>query len=161
MKRILGYLANHAIAVTALVVGTLGLASGSYAAFTISGSQIRNHTINPVKLNPQLIAGNVRGWAVVAPSGHLVSGAGHPAVSAGGAPGQYTIDWGSEVNRRCATDAGVDEISSTPSVAGYASAGTFAFFNHRTRRRAGRTIVETFNQQGQSTALGFDVIVVC
>jgi hypothetical protein len=161
VTRILRYLVDHALAAAALVFSLLALAGGSYAAFTISGSQIRNHTIDPVKLNPRLIAGNVRGWAVVVPSGHLVGGAGHPVVSVGGAPGQYTIDWGSDVNRRCATDAGVDAISSTPSVAGYASAATFAFFNHRTRRRAGRTIVETFNQQGQPTALGFDVIVAC
>lgn len=161
LTRILRYLADHAIAVTALVFSLLALAGGSYAAFSISGSQIQNRTINPVKFNPRLINGNVRGWAVVAATGRVVSSAGHPVVSVGTAPGQYTIDWGSDVNRRCATDVTVDEISSTPAVAGYSSGATFAFTNHRTRRRAGRTLIETFNQSGKPAPLGFDVAVIC
>jgi hypothetical protein len=161
MKRIVGYLADNALAVVALIASLLALAGGSYAAFSISGRQIRNRTIDPVKFNPRLINGNVRGWAVVAATGRVVSSAGHPVVSLGTGPGQYTIDWRSDVNRRCATDVTVDEISSTPAVAGYASGATFAFTNHRTRRRAGRTIIETFNQSGQPMPLGFDVAVIC
>ena len=53
---------RNAIALTALFVA---LAGSSYAAVTINGSQIQNRTINPSKLNPHLIAGNVRAWAIV------------------------------------------------------------------------------------------------
>lgn len=168
MTRILRYLADHALGLLALAIGLLGLATGAYAAFTISGSQIRNHTIEPVKLDPRFIAGSVRAWAVVSPSGRLVSGAGRPHVSTVGFPGQYEIDWGVSVSRRCATVATVDIISSAPTetvssaagtgsfVAGYASAGSFS-----ARHRVRRTLIETFNHTGKPTPLGFDVAVVC
>lgn len=173
MTRILRYLADHALAAIALICSLLALASASYAAFMISGSQITNHSIDPVKLDPKFINGNVRAWAVIGPSGRLIAGAGGPAVSSAGFSGQYDIDWRAAVTRRCATEATVDGISSKPTesvttpqgteslVAGYASGATSAFFNHRTKRRAGRTIVQTFDQQGRPAALGFDVAVVC
>ena len=66
MKRIVGYLGDNALAVVALAASLLALAGGSYAAFSINGAQIRNHTINPSKFNPRLINGNVRAWAIVA-----------------------------------------------------------------------------------------------
>ncbi len=67
----------------------------------------------------------------------------------------------------CATTATIDSNSSQPTetistsqlnghfVAGYASAATFS------HRRVRTTGVETFNQTGQPTPLGFDVVVVC
>jgi hypothetical protein len=173
MTRALHHLRHHALATTALLLAILGMGSASYAAFTISGRQIRNHTIDPVKFDPRFIAGSVRGWAVISPSGRLISGGGRPVVTAGGFPGEYTIDWGTGIDRRCATSATVDQIASKPTetitgptgtgsfVAGYASAASFSYFNHRTKRRAGSTIVEAFNQQGQPAALGIDVVVVC
>jgi hypothetical protein len=145
VNRILRYLADHAIALAAFMLAVLALAGGSYAAFTTSG-------------------GSVRVWAVVAPNGRLVAGAGHPRVSTVGLPGQYEIDWGAAVSRHCATNATVDDISSKPTesvsgssfVAGYASAGTYAL-----HRKIRRTVIETFNGSGQPTPLGFDVVVVC
>ena len=167
MKRILRYLANHALAVTALVVGTLGLASGSYAAFTISGSQIRNHTIDPAKLNPRFINGNARAWAIVGPNGQVIRGAGHPKVTQSvGLPSDYIIRWGVKVGR-CSTVAGIDAAASPPTErvavpgnpslpvpAGYAIASTFG-------GRGAATNVVTYNQSGQPTPLAFDVAVIC
>lgn len=163
MTRILRYLADHALGLLALAIGLLGLATGAYAAFTISGSQIRNHTIDPVKFDPRFISGSVRAWAVVSANGRLVAGGGGPHVSTVGLPGQYEIDWRVGVSRRCATQATVDIIGSTPTetvsgnsfVAGYASAATYA------HRKVRRTVVETFNAGGQPTPLGFDLAVVC
>lgn len=163
MKRILRYLADHALAATALVVGTLGLASGSYAALTISGGQIQNRSIPPTKFDPRFINGSTRAWAVVSPTGRLIAGAGHPRVSTVGLPGQFEIDWGVRVSRRCATEATVDNIASPPTEtvsgtafkAGYVTAATYS------QRKVRRTVLETFNAAGQPTPLGFDVTVVC
>lgn len=146
MKRILSYLADHAIAVAGLAVAVLALAGGSYAALTTS-------------------AGNVRAWARVRPNGHVIAGAGHPR-SVEQINGVYVINWKAAVSGRCATTATVDQASSRPTetigpplnshfVAGYASAATSS------SRHVRSTVVETFNQNGQPTSLGFDVVVVC
>jgi hypothetical protein len=166
LKRIARYLATHALATTALIFSLLALAGGSYAAFTISGSQIQNHTIDPVKLNPRFIAGNARAWARVRPNGHLIAWGGGPR-SIEQTNGVYVIDWKTAVGGHCVTTATVDASSSTPTervstpqesasfVAGYASAATTS------HGRVRSTLVETFNQNGQATPLGFDVVVVC
>lgn len=167
-SRIINYLRAHAVAAAALVCSILALAGSSYAAVTISGSQIQNHTITPVKFDPRSISGNVRAWAIVGPGGHVIVGAGKPKVTPqAGDPGGYGIRWGVKV-ARCATIATVDFTSSPPTerlalggepsrpfTAGYAVASTGAG-----ARNAG-TYVQTYNSQGQPTPLGFDVIVTC
>ena len=146
MKRILSYVADHAIAIAGLILAVLALAGGSYAALTNS-------------------AGNVRAWARVRPNGHLIAGAGGPRVTQQ-INGVYVIAWKVKVSGRCATTVTVDSATSQPTenigpplnshfVAGYASAATFS------TRHARNTTVETFNQTGQPTSLGFDVVVVC
>ncbi len=163
---ILSYLRHHALAVAAFVCSILALAGSSYAAFTISGSQIQNHTINPVKLNPKFINGSVRAWAIVAPNGKVIAGAGGPRVTVGiSAPGDYGIRWRVKVGR-CGTNATIDGASSpvtervpvpgnsaAPFSAGYAVGATSP--------RNNETAVQTFNQQGQPTPLAFAVAVVC
>lgn len=154
---------RNAIALTALFVA---LAGSSYAAVTINGSNIRNNTINPSKLNPHLIAGNVRAWAIVRANGQVITGAGHPRVTpAAGFSGEYLIRWGVTV-KRCATLATVD-TSSAPTEqvavpgnsalalpAGYALASTAG-------GRVPETTVVTYNQSGQPTPLVFNVAVIC
>ena len=162
-SRILKYLGDHALATAALVVALLALGGSSYAAFTISGSQIRNHTIDPVKLNPRLIAGNVRAWARVAPNGQVIAGGGRPSASAGGTPGSYEVRWGVRVSRHCTSLATVDPGSSpaTETINGdHFTAGFATAFSTRVRTR-NLTFVQTFIQSGQPTGLGFDLIVVC
>ncbi len=56
------FIRHNAIALLALFVA---LGGSSYAAFSISGSQIRNHTIDAVKLDPTSIAGSIRAWAII------------------------------------------------------------------------------------------------
>jgi hypothetical protein len=164
--RIVEYLRQHALGAAAFVCSILALAGSSYAAFTINGSQIRSHTINPVKLNPKFINGNVRAWAIVAPNGRVIASAGKPKVTPViSDPGGYGIRWGVKVGR-CATDATIDSESSSPTervsipgnpsapfTAGYATAATSGAHNE--------TAVQTFDEQGQPAQLGFDVAVIC
>lgn len=166
--RIIHYLRDHALALTALVFSILALAGSSYAAVTISGSEIRNHTITPVKLDPRSISGNVRAWAIVGPGGHVIASAGRPKVTPGASdPGGYGIRWGVKV-ARCDTVVSVDFSSSPPTErlplygnpsvpfsAGYAVTSTGP------ASRGNQTYVQTYNQQGQPTPLGFDIAVIC
>ena len=102
---------RNAVAYIALFVA---LAGSSYAAVSISGTQIRNHTINPVKFNPRFINGNVRAWALVGANGHVMASAGRPRVAlAAGLPSEYRIFWGVKVGH-CATVASVDGADSRP-----------------------------------------------
>jgi len=166
VSRIATYLHQHALAAAAFLCSILALAGSSYAAFTISGSQIRNHTINPVKLNPKYINGNVRAWAIVGPNGKVIAGKGRPRVTVTVvAPGNYGIRWGVQVGR-CATEVTIDSATSRPTervpsqgnpsqafTAGYAVAATAGSHNG--------SGVQTFDQAGQPTPLGFDIALIC
>ncbi len=173
INRTVHYLRQHAIALAALICSILALAGSSYAAFSlpagsVGAAQIRNHAIDPVKLDPKLITGSVRGWAIVGPNARLVAGAGKPKVTALlSDPGGYGIRWGVNVGR-CDTVATVDATSSPPTervpipgnpsvpfTAGYAVASTVH------APRGNETGVQTYDQQGQPTPLGFDVTVIC
>jgi len=164
-RHLLRHAQRNAIALTALFVA---LAGSSYAAVTINGSQIQNRSINPVKLNSHLIAGNVRAWAIVRANGQVIASAGHPRLfTALGLPGERQIRWGVKVSR-CATNTTVDTNSpatenvaipgnaSVPVPAGYAIASTM-----NPSGAGPETTVVTYNQAGQPTPLGFDVTVVC
>jgi hypothetical protein len=172
VKHVLRYLGDHALAAIALVCSLLALAGSSYAAFTISGGQIVNHTIDPVKFNPRLIGGNVRAWARMSASGRVIAG----RVFKGGLLGgnEYNVEWNIAHVGRCGTLVSVDADNpgvspvdvSLPGggaeVAGYATARTSDFpKGNPSRGKHSTTSVTTFNQQGQPTPLGFDVILVC
>ena len=114
ITRIVHYLRQHSLAAVALIFSILALAGSSYAAVTISGSQITNHSIAPVKLDPRFINGNVRVWAIVGPAGRVIASAGKPRVTLPVSdPGGYGIRWGVKVGR-CDTVATVDLRSSPP-----------------------------------------------
>ena len=87
LRRIIDYLSRHALAAAAFVCSLLALAGSSYAAFTINGRQIVNHTVAPSKFDPKFMNGSVKGWAVVGPDGHVFAGAGEPRVFSTGSPG--------------------------------------------------------------------------
>ncbi len=61
-QRIARYLGRNAIAVLALFVA---LGGTSYAALTISGGQLRNHSVDAVKLNRRSIAASIKAWVNV------------------------------------------------------------------------------------------------
>jgi hypothetical protein len=168
-SRILAYVRRHAIAVLALVCSVLAMAGSSYAAFTIKGSQIVNHTIPPSKFNPKFINGSVRAWAVVRPDGRVIAGAGGPRVFSLEIPGFWGMRWRVIFQGRCETSATVDyrtsllteqlpvSGASVPFRAGFAVASTAGVPG----KRGDETDVQTFNQSGQPTPLGFDVAVIC
>jgi hypothetical protein len=62
MTRVLNHVRSNLVAYIALFVA---LGGTSYAAMTISGSQIRNRTINAIKLNPDTISASIRAWVIV------------------------------------------------------------------------------------------------
>ena len=171
MRRTLNYLSRHALAAAAFVCSILALAGSSYAAFTVNGSQIVNHTIGPSKFDPKFINGSVRAWAVVDSAGHVSAGAGGPRAFSTAIPGFYRIRWRVTVPGRCATSATIDYQTSSPTeqlslnggsipfTAGYAVASTVG--RPPNRNRGVQTFVQTFNQSGQPTPLGFDVAVIC
>lgn len=166
-NRIVDYLRHHAIALLALVCSILAMAGSSYAAFTMRGSQIVNHTIPPSKFNPKFINGSVRAWAVVEPNGRVAAGAGGPQAGSTGIPGLYEIRWRVTVPGRCATVASIDshlspqteQVGDTSFSAGFAVASTVG--RPPKRNRGAQTVVDTYNQSGQPTPLGFDIAVIC
>lgn len=169
MTRIARHIRRNIVGYVALFIA---LGGTSYAAFSlppgsVGGPQIKNHAIDPVKLNPKLITGSVRAWAVVGRAGRVIAGGGTPQIGNPPIPGSYEIRWSVRVGSRCSTVATVDgghsptteqiPIPGNPSVAvtaGYAVANT-------TGGPHGTTFVTTFNQQGALTPLGFDVAIVC
>jgi hypothetical protein len=62
MTRILNHARKNVVGYVALFVA---LGGTSYAALTISGSQIRNRTIDAIKLNPKTISASIQAWVVV------------------------------------------------------------------------------------------------
>lgn len=174
VTRILRYLADHALAVIALVCSLLALAGASYAALTVPPGSvneraIKNHVIDPIKFDPRFINGSVRAWAIVGSGGRVIAGGGKPHTGSPPIPGSYEIRWGVKFERNCATSVTIDADHSPttedipipgnpsqPFTAGYAVTDS-----SRSSSGRGVTFVNTFNQQGQLTALGFDVTVIC
>ena len=171
MTRMLNHVRTNAIAYLALFVALSGT---GYAAVTLpAGSvgerELKNHSIDPVKLDPRFITGSVRAWAIVGSAGRVIAGGGGPITGQPPSPGSYEVTWGQKVRPDCSTIATIDGDhspgtehvalqgnSSVPVAAGYAVADT-------SRSGSGRavTFVTTFNQSGQLTPLGFDVAVIC
>ena len=163
------HVSRNVVAYLALFIalGGTGYAATNLPAQSVGAAQLRDHSISPVKLDPSRINGNVRAWAIVRPSGHVIAGGGKPRVGQViGFPGRYTIRWGVNVGR-CDTAATIDLAASPPTetlaipgdpavpfTAGYAVASTSG-------GRAAGTFVQTYSQAGQPTPLGFDVTVVC
>jgi len=151
MTRVLEYLRHHAIALTALICSFLALAGASYAAF-----ELPNHSIDPAKLNPRYIGGYVRAWVSVNATGRVTASGGGARVLVDRfvGPGHYVIDWNPRPSSRCQATGSVD-FSNGP-VAGYLNAESA-----RTRSQGQQSIVQTYNAQGQPTALAFDVQLIC
>jgi hypothetical protein len=170
MNRILGRIRANAVAYLALFVA---LGGSSYAAVNLpAGSvgerQIRNHSIDPVKLNPKFIAGSVRAWAIVGSGGKVIAGGGGPKVSADAPyPGAYEVRWSVRFSPRCSTNATVDSSHSPPTenvaVPGNSSIPVTAGYvvAYSSGGKPSATFANTYNAQGQLTPLGFNVAVIC
>jgi hypothetical protein len=124
------------------------------------------------------IAGSVRAWAIVTPTGKVIAGGGKPRVltNAISPNGQYTIEWGVPIPRVCATVATVEKRAALgptetvtapggsvmfPVVAGYVSQVETVGGSARSGNTTPATDLTTFNQAGQLAPLPFDVALIC
>jgi hypothetical protein len=137
----------------------LGGTGYALSANSVGERQLRNHAVNPIKLNRRYIGGYVRAWATVDASGHVVAASGRPKVQMVPfvAPGHYIILWNTKPNTRCGAVASVDGrgIGSSGALPGSAVPNTGGSI------RGEETVVVTFNGQGQPAALPFDVALIC
>jgi hypothetical protein len=173
MRRLISHVRANVIAYLALFVA---LGGTSYAAISIPRNsvgtrQLRNGAVTPVKLGKG-IAGSVRAWAIVGPTGKVMAGGGKPHVVA--IDGQYKIYWSVPMPKTCETVASVEqrgalgptEMAPTPGgglnvIAGYVSQVETIGGLARSNATTPTTSLLTFNQSGQLAALPFDVAVIC
>ena len=163
MTKLIGrHLRNNAVGYVAL---TVALGGTSYAATSPNATraQLQSPTVH-VARDPQLINGNVRAWAIVGPAGRVVASGGKPKVTRLiGNPGGYGIRWRAKVGG-CATVATIDLRLSRPTesiaIPGNSAAPFTAGYAVGSTTGTG-TVIQTFNQQGQPTPLGFDVVLIC
>ena len=173
MKAVLEHVRRNVVGYIALFValGGTGYAAATLPRGSVGAQQLKNHAIDPTKLNPKFINGNVRAWAVVTASGRVVGGGGKPEGAQTVTPGEYEIDWGVKLKPSCGTIATIDLAHSPPTeeiplrggslsavTAGYA---VTEIFSDGAARRNNVTSVHTFDQSGRLSPLGFDVTVVC
>jgi hypothetical protein len=91
VTRLLAHARQNLVAYLALFVA---LGGTSYAALTINGSQIRNRSIDAVKLNPKTIAASIKAWAIVyAGSNSAGAGAASSSVRVSAIGAGETITW--------------------------------------------------------------------
>jgi hypothetical protein len=138
----------------------LGGTGYALSANSVGERQLRNHAVNPIKLNRRYIGGYVRAWATVDASGHVVAASGRPKVQMVPfvAPGHYIILWNTKPNTRCGAVASVDArgIAGSGALPGSAVPVTTG-----SRLRGAETTVTTFGAHGENAALPFDVVLTC
>ena len=117
MLKTLTFIRHNAISLLALFVA---LGGTSYAALTISGSQIRNRSINAIKLNPKSVPASIRAWAIVYGDGsHASAGPSSSRIRVSSLGTGEAITW---VNRRFARNCMPMATSlGVPSTGGYGS----------------------------------------
>jgi hypothetical protein len=162
MRHVLAHLRANAIAYLALFValGGTGYAATRLPAGSVGARQIKNHVIQPVKLDRRLIGGTVRMWASVSAAGKVLAGGAGMAVSqVSGVPGDYVANprKGSKlaVPRKCSAVASVDQ--NPDEVPGYAEADVSTFPSGV----PWQLFVSTYAPDGHRESLPFDVVVIC
>jgi len=163
MTRLLGHVRSNAVAYVALFIalGGTGYAAANLPAGSVGAAQIRNHVIQPVKLDPRYIGGSVRLWASVSASGKVVAGGrGVTVVPQGSVPGDYLVSPSRRSRiatpRGCEAVASVDDSSAVP---GFANAQLVVGSRGEVPRW--QVVIATDEAGGQSTALPFDFAVIC
>lgn len=162
MTRLLSHLRANVVAYLALFVALSGT---SYAMTqlppgSVGGRQLKNHSIDPVKLNQRYIGGYVRAWATINANGSVVASSGRPTVKMVPfvPPGRYIIVWNTKPKARCGAIASIDGggIGTSGPLPGYAIPET------ATSPVSGVEVaVATYNSQGHAAALPFDVVLAC
>ena len=174
MKSVLEHVRRNVVGYIALFValGGTGYAAVTLPQGSVGARQLKNHAIDPIKLSPKFINGNVRAWAVVTASGRVVGGGGEPE---GGRPSHLactTISWGVRAEAQL-RDRRHDRFRPFAADRKHPSRRWLLDSNHggvcrcagfqwrEGARQNNVTTVHTFNQAGQLTPLGFDLAVVC
>jgi hypothetical protein len=83
-----------------VAIGGTSYAAVSLPANSVGGRQIRNHVIDPVKLNPKYIASSVRAWASVNAQGKIVASSAPAGIVA--TVGVDRVTWRTTLFRSCA-----------------------------------------------------------
>lgn len=154
LRTVLLHFRRHAVGYVALFVA---LGGTSYAALGL-----RNHSIDPNKLNPRRISGYVRAWASVRSNGTVISSSSRKVTvsmhRAPVPPGDYDVFWHTRPTSRCTAVVNVDARAQSP--AGAAPGSAVAETNDFPRQGEVTTAL-TFDGTGHSTALPFDVALLC
>lgn len=153
-RLILSHVRRHIVGYVALFVA---LGGTSYAALSL-----RNHSIDPVKLNPRTIGGYVRAWAAIRSNGTVITSSSHnltvkmhqPPVP----PGDYDVLWHTSPSSHCTAMVTVD--AHAPAPPGTAP-GTAVAESIRRPHQAEETTVLTYDGTGKPKALPFDVALLC
>ncbi|MGO9885015.1 MAG: hypothetical protein ACLPV4_18620 [Solirubrobacteraceae bacterium] len=112
MRRVLNHLRSNVVAYVALFValGGTSYAAISLPAGSVGNRQLKNHSITPVKLDRGSIAGYVRDWAEIDPSGQLVASQPSAHLVGWSATGGI-VNWGDAIPRSCIAIASTDAAS--------------------------------------------------
>jgi hypothetical protein len=154
LRTVLLHFRRHAVGYVALFVA---LGGTSYAALGL-----RNHSIDPNKLNPRRISGYVRAWASVRSNGTVISSSNHKVRvrmhRAPVPPGDFDVFWHTRPTSRCTAVVNVDARAPAPAgtAPGSAVAETSDF-----PRQGEVTTVLTYDGTGQAKTLPFDVALLC
>jgi hypothetical protein len=155
--RLFGRVRAHAIASLALCCSLLALAGASYATLSLPANsvgalQIKNHSIEPVKLDPQVIGGSIRHWALVNAQGRVINASGRAHAQRGG--NTIEVDWGDKFSARCVP---LTTIHGNGDIAiGAIEADVFHGGSDPSR-----VIVTGSNAQGQPAAQPFYLALIC
>lgn len=158
MHRLVEHIRGNVISYLALFCALSGT---GYAAMAIPrGSvgtpELRNGAVTPRKLDAGLTGGYVRAWVSVGSGGGVKGSGGKVTVGQDG-PGAWVIFWPGWRNAKPGLDAHCRVINSIDAGPGPGTPG-FAVSGAPSR---GRTVVQTFNVQGQPAYLPFDAEMVC
>jgi hypothetical protein len=111
MTRVLNHLRSNVVAYLALFValGGTSYAAISLPAGSVGNRQLKNHSISPIKFDRGSIAGYVRDWAEIDPSGQLVASRPNARLVGWGETGGI-VNWGTAIPKACIASASTDAI---------------------------------------------------
>lgn len=115
MTRVLNHLRSNVVAYLALFValGGTSYAAISLPAGSVGNRQLKNHSISPIKFDRGSIAGYVRDWAEIDPSGQLVASRPNAHLVGWGETGAFPggiVSWGQAIPRSCVATASTDAL---------------------------------------------------
>jgi hypothetical protein len=109
------HLRKNVVAYIALFValGGTSYAAVSLPAGSVGTRQLKDHSITPSKFDTGSIAGYVRDWAMVDPSGQLVASRPHAHLVGWGETGEFPggiVSWSRAIPRSCVAIASTDAL---------------------------------------------------